>query len=717
MRRFELWLDESGRFDETKDSTEMYSFVGGALVEKEKAVQIDLVSLLDNKEYNHAMNLFPNQKKKYVFPKLLEFKKLTNARYIYFENIEYTGTGDNRELYLQVMSEGLLQLIQLLEARYGAVELSIIIASRVAQKDGKDFVHIEESEYCRAFKNLLQANQARNEVTLIKDSQVHFHLERATTSYKLIIADFASNTRRIYQRPSFRDAKSRLIFDQIFSDVLTFSMSELSSDIKIRTLLSKNDVSEALMEVFLSPTISQEQDYLQLIVERMTHLNYRILKSQLKQVGSEILALAARQEDYAETIQILSKIEQELIPLLRDQQFPCETFEFEVLLQLSDAYLRSGCFLQARTCLDKALGLLKEVDATLENVMVLYRVMEKVAVFYIDSFQFEKAALLMEETRQLFEILMTDLSSSSLIGNYFGSLKSEYYGDVICMELYAKLFATMRVAKENEDLRALSDIGLQQYPSFEGELERHRQYRSRLEAQDNCPLLALNWLIKAILYHQDLSSPYSAERLKEFWDVVYRQETVMSQLFYLMYFSIVIISAAEQDLILAEKLYQQMMEHAIARLICPEKLNDEFYFVKPSKSPDYHPKEIIFWNLANYHVLRKELSVALRYYDQALMICDKEKSTFSVKLRSIVILAARASVEMRLGKSPTSYKKIFSKLASLRDKLNQVELVGEISLIDTLKLLESWEEELRTLSIKSLETADQLWRFSQKWRY
>mgnify|MGYP003085384186 CR=1 FL=1 len=166
------------------------------LVEKAAIKNFNFSSILNDDSLNHAMNMTLNQKKQYVIPKLIEFKNQTDARYIFFENIEWQGNGDNRQLYLQILSEGLVQLTQLLEAKYGDIRLNIIIASRVARKGVEERVHIQESEYKRAFTTSLKTS----EVSYRSGTDVQFQLKKATESQRLILADFASNIRRMYLR-------------------------------------------------------------------------------------------------------------------------------------------------------------------------------------------------------------------------------------------------------------------------------------------------------------------------------------------------------------------------------------------------------------------------------------------------------------------------------------------------------------------------------------
>jgi len=147
-------------------------------------------------------------------------------------------------------------------------------------------------------------------------------LKKATESQRLILADFASNIRRMYLRdlPVFRD--QRAVLRNLFEDSYVFSLSTLSSDSRIRYLLAQNDVSEALMEYYTSQTIKTKGTYLYLIVDRMKYLSYRVLKSQLKQFASEILAYTARQDDYEKSIVIFTEICDQLLPLLRDNKYP-----------------------------------------------------------------------------------------------------------------------------------------------------------------------------------------------------------------------------------------------------------------------------------------------------------------------------------------------------------------------------------------------------------
>lgn len=64
-KNFELWLDESGHFEnqhELEGTTRKPSLIGGFLVEEEVADKIDFGGLIDSNR-NHAMELEEDDKK------------------------------------------------------------------------------------------------------------------------------------------------------------------------------------------------------------------------------------------------------------------------------------------------------------------------------------------------------------------------------------------------------------------------------------------------------------------------------------------------------------------------------------------------------------------------------------------------------------------------------------------------------------------------------
>ena len=708
MKQFEVWLDESGRFDDTPYVEDLYSFIGDVLIAKKDITKIPFSKLLKDKKLNHAMELSSKEKKSLVLPILKDFKQASQSQFLFFENIEYKGIGDNRALYLEIFAEGVLQLLQYLESKYGSIQLDLTVASRTTPSQG----HISENEYTSYFNRLLDDRKARNEITIHEDSSVKFHLERGTVSQKLIIADFASNIRRQHlgKAREFQDEQTLKVLQELFVDALVFSRSELSSDKRVRILLSQGDISEAVMEIFTAPNFKKRdrKHYLTQVLERMHYLSYRLIKSQLKQLAAEVLAYTARQENYHQMIAFLTMIQNEFMPQLKQSGHPFEYFQFEVYLQLSDVHLRAGQFSKAGSVLETSLNLVREAESSLENIFTLYRIYEKMAVFYIDSFQFDKATKLMEELRLIYEDLFEWFTTYPLVERYFKQLKSEYYGDVLCMEIYSQLFQS----KDYDEIRKLSDIALTQYPNFQGELERHRQYRSRLESKAGDIDQAISWLILSIDFEHDFSQPITNDVLIHFWNKVESQETPMSQEFFMMYYLLVMTRAKEENHPLADILFKAFVSHSLPKRLFPAHTTQDTILVQ-SKDVAYHPREISYWYLGDYYRLDGKKKASLQYYDGAIAVCQSNHATLTLKLRMVGILAAKMSLESDEQSPQKVLLPIIKHIQSIKEQLS----VESPQLSVTTEQLDQWEEELNGMIGDGKNLSEKLWQFALKWRY
>ena len=113
-KKFELWLDESGEFFRERDlkkDNKLPSLIGGFLVPAEEAALV-LASVPIDDTRNHAMHLSNQDKQEYVLPILQELVHDRGLSMVFFENTGYEDEPSNRQLYLHMMAEGLLQLLQ-----------------------------------------------------------------------------------------------------------------------------------------------------------------------------------------------------------------------------------------------------------------------------------------------------------------------------------------------------------------------------------------------------------------------------------------------------------------------------------------------------------------------------------------------------------------------------------------------------------------------------
>ena len=126
MKIFNLWLDESGDFrnDDKKKKNELPSLVGGILTEggsfSDQAVQSILPEegTYHSVERNDQLDRFRRIREKLFVNR--------NNRFVVFNNQECVMIVDNNLTYLNIIAEGILQLIKDLKTRYGNIRLNIL---------------------------------------------------------------------------------------------------------------------------------------------------------------------------------------------------------------------------------------------------------------------------------------------------------------------------------------------------------------------------------------------------------------------------------------------------------------------------------------------------------------------------------------------------------------------------------------------------------------
>lgn len=645
-KTYELWLDESGDFTEEallKGSKKYASLIGGILIEKEQAEEIDLNEILFKKE-NHAMEMTDEEKRTYALP-VLEKMHECGARQVFFENTEYEDEKTNRQLYLRMMAEGLLQLLQTLNAEDESVLLKVIIAQRQDMQVEPGKRRIGEEEYLTALRRCIGEKRSSRQIFLHEDSKIQFAVRVANKEKKLQIADFACNTRLTRNSGVFAECRDRV--RKLHETAYLFKLSEVGTMNYIKRCLVQEDISSALMELYLSrdQDASMHKGMLKLIMRRIDKTNYRLMKSQMKKYTAEITAYAAKQEDYEVGEKILLKINEELIPLLKKSNQPYQKLQITILLQLADMYLREGDIDVAATVLEQCEESHRSLGNQLEDLQLWYEIQEKKSLLYIRSFDYKGAVEILENVCKAFEGIIGALAKNELVSRRFGVMNSEYYGDALCMRIYALMFMQRENPELYETLCQLSDIGLKQYPDQEEELERHRQYRSHIEMEAGNFEEALRWLLAAKCCHPE---NIDQEDIEAFFNKVWKNDDEIGRQYYFLYYLLIMCEGKLQGNILADEMYAALENQKRFlrefKLISTEEAQG-FFEIPISKVSEentgifYHPQEIINWKYATYLWKSGSPWKACSYYEKAVEICFKYPDYDAMQIIGIGITA------------------------------------------------------------------------------
>jgi len=630
MKKYVLWLDESGDFlneTEKKKEHRKASLIGGVLIEKEKAEQIDLEEIIDSGR-NHAMNLSDSDKSDYILPILERLEKEYGAREIFFENASYDEGDNSRDLYLTIMAEGLLQLLQRMNANYGDVELKVTIAHRL--DGGTD--DISGAEYEHYLETAIENKKKKQLIYISEDTKLLFDIAVASRDKRLQLADFACNTRLTRDSKAFGAADVRNRVRALHDTAWIFIMSEGSTLNRIERLLTKDYWADALIEYYTYYDLLEPGEHTRIknaILNRINLTNYRLQKSEVKKLSAGITAMVNQESDYEYMEKELYRIKEDMIPLLQKTTVPYEQTYFNLLLLLADVYLREGNSNQARDTLEECKRIQTELGNSLEEVFSYYQLLEKCAVLEINDMDYKKADEYMDKACELLKGVMETVEKCPAVDGRFEHIRSEYYGDALCMKLYAMMFMQHYEPELYEEMVRLSDIALKQYSNHDGELERHRQYRSHIEMEAGNIEEAVKWitLSKGCRLVQ-----FSREELQEFWNQIMVTEPEISQQFYLMYYLEIVQKAYETSNAYADMLYDSIREHQILQELEIAYTTADIKSVtevdltlvqKESTAGIYHPMEIVLWKLA-WLSGRNNNTNAITYYGNALKACYRK---------------------------------------------------------------------------------------------
>ncbi len=722
-REYELWLDESGDFvNEEKKRTKHFhaSLVGGILIEASKAGRVKFDELIAESG-GHVCEMQAEHKVSIVLPALERLQEEYGAEQVFFENTKYEEESSNRQLYLRIIAEGILQLLLQLDAVHESITLNVLIAQRQDVSASGEERRIGEAEYEAKLREFMLKKQRDRKLLLDENTNCTFQIEPAGSNSKLQLADFACNTRFTRTAAVFRGQEERL--EKLYQKAHLFSLHELGSQNYIRMSLVQDNISDAVMELCTTRDKLDIGEEVKLIKKRMDSMSYFLVKAQMKQCMSEVRAYAIQTEDFKVGITMLEKVRKHVIPAFRESKFPVEDFSFMVLLQLSDMYLRSGDILHARQILEECRKAQEEIGNSLEAVFSYYQLIEKEALLCIDEFDYQKGADLMKTVCQSFENLMEMFSLDEHLARRFPDLRSEYYGDALCMQIYALMFLQRHHPESYLEMAELSDKALLQYPNIESELERHRQYRCHIEAEAGNYEAAIRWLLlaKGIVVCEELNEKI----LIHFLDMVYEQEALMARQYYMMYYLHVMSECAIYEDPLADMMYKAMVYER--KLMSDVGLLDSWLkngeateldlgkIRQLSSNISYHPMEVVFWKFATYLCMKGQYTLAEEYYKNALEVC-REKEHLTMRVTALGIFAEEIVCLIRANKQKDAAKK-YKELVRMLQKID-ADIVGKPIQSATRKFIKELEELIVSSERKSGRIEpEMLWSASRKVTY
>lgn len=614
--KFQLFLDESGDFenDNIKPKNWRPSLVGGLLIEKDIIFQDAAKSLLKRttgKEKVHCKD----ETGTIVINILKELEKFRHE-VIIFENSEKIVVIDSTTTYLNIMAEGIIQLLLRLSAMHGKVDLEIFIATRKDVSNGTGIIEI--LNYEKILREKIIVGIAKNELPSKILPELKIHLSDARYDEMLMLADAICNGFLTQDAKVKFSIDERLYLKQYFKNAKITSLTPKLEN-HIQSMLINNKVSDAIFTLLLEYSQGNKETealFLELVVPKLQNMRLEEVDNQLLKVTLEMGHLVKIQKEFSLAKKIGIAVQNFLTPIMRKEKVKFSNiFVLDVILYLYTIYTHEGDIEAERLDEDFNLELNKVQDLiTKLNYYIMYQ--NRKSVHLLNFLQNEVAinvlTLLIKACNDLMNLLemiddenLQSIDKFNQLGKLYGTRGQAY---------------TKLISKDQSALdKALKDFDKAIY-HFEKEKDVERQYVYSANAfiQVNQVRDALTYLLKC-----EGIERLSQEALKECcdrWAEDYKGNIFKVNVY------VKLISISDDELYGGEVLLTTLNK---------SRLNlSQLY--KELKKDILYPLPLIFWNLAKYYRKKNNPKLVKQYIEQAL----KPLSEISESAHILKVLAA-----------------------------------------------------------------------------
>ena len=596
MRKFELWLDESGDFNNDAQKAgngANPSLVGGLLIENNTFPESYINAVLPEAGTYHSINENDQLDRFKMIDERL-YKNEAN-RIVVFSNQECIMILDNNLTYLNIISEGILKLIKHLKAQYGEIFLRVIIANRVNTTTGLNAAQsvVQSDEYVKRLKEKLLVASLENSIS---DREWALQTSSARKDKRLMLADIICNTFFTrYRRKKF-NAAERSYIESIYSDerkTLIFTVFESVLEKNFRNNLIDNRIGEAVSNICLSNDEAALERCFGLLKLNFASCGAHDIVFQYKFVESYIEYYINVVRDFDLCINFLENLLKYYIPLLKEYDKTgslASKLSLDIKFYMLTVYTHLGDIGMSDQLTDECEKLIKDLPVSLDTINYRIKFETRKITNLINAFDFEEALncadSLIEkcaEIKDLMELVSDDRSYYDELAKALGTrvqIKS------FLLRLNSALYES---AKEDSD---------QAIEEFVSANDKRRQflYRVQLETEHKDFDAALNYLKKSVD-----ASPEADE--KALWTIV------------------------EQESAFAINAYVRLMaESSSCQWDKSENMFNAFsnsgYILNMDSSVRlFHPAEIILWKYGYYCAQNGMVNAAIKYYDKASEIC------------------------------------------------------------------------------------------------
>lgn len=625
MKKFELWLDESGDFLKNDlDLSNNPSLVGGVLIGDGAITADELKRLYVSKSGTDIIHLNEMKENVGVFVKdVLSNLKDKIEAFVIFQNSERLLNINEDDTYLNVLSQGIIKLYEELTIKYGDIELEVLIAVRLANKLNYSEI-INKDEYTRYVKKKVLYEDLSG---IIDERRLTLSFGSARRDQKLMLSDIVCNTYLTINSRKYSGYKED-IQEIIQEKIYKFSLTERLADTLLKKYVLEENFCNATLLVLTSKSLKSDHERRKVILDRLTSLDSARINLHLDNIINYLNCLVLDQK-FDAAKEYLTSIENYLQKELEQRGVDKKLgnayykFIFDTKLLLLTIYTHEGDILNSERIISECNDNINSYIKNFENMNQYFIFKIREGVHRQNIFDFSGSELEMEKViTTLNDILdvMPMVKGFDAIGE---NIKSDLLMKARGTRLLANILRIKQVekAKFEEFIEALRDESNKIIEGFESDKDKSMQYqfRSNLECEAGNYEAAVEYLIKSMGQNCDNIKGLAKEAINS------------SSPYPLMHYTKIMSEASIDKNVLAKELYMAMVN---------ERFESSKWFNLEIEDCNY-PSMVTYWRMGNYLIEDNSIVAALKYIDKAIAIGNKHSKNLTIRGINLGIMASK----------------------------------------------------------------------------
>lgn len=597
MIRYELWLDESGSFENDKMEVRRNmnpSLIGGILFARKQFSDGQGMNLIGEKMIHSN-----KENKDDVFEK---FKTITEKEVTLVEisNDECISVIDSNLTYQNIMAEGLIQIITKLCEINGNhnFEIKILIAQRGdCTNENKNSKVVSVQQYKDRIKERMILEGYEKS---IPSDCWEIEIADAKKDQRLMIADIVCNS-FLTRNTKFRGEQGDYI-NSIRDDnrkTWKFSVFETSLTNSIKRLLLDGRFGEAVICLCQSTNCDFIEHKFDELTEYMKKMGYDDMHLQFQIVSSRIAYYVKIERKYDNCLALLDKMLQYWIPCIDSLPQPwaheiARIIQLDLLIHEYTIYTHQGDLTNTQICEEKCEGLFDssgKMNVEALEYLLMYtnrKITHRINLFDFDT-ALEDSNKLVERCEAIKEAL--SLSEDGIVFEELGKA----YGTRAQIYMYKiRNDSSAFEAAKNDVESAIAEF------STESDIQRQKIYLTQIYTDTG-------------RFDEALKILCGKEESLGKW-LVNAEKNIFSICAYVR----LMAEGKAKDWEKADEMYQELNK-------------TQFVSGLKESQEQAHPMEIIFWKMGMYYAYStKSQNAALDYYERARECCRTDSLTLSV---------------------------------------------------------------------------------------